>query len=224
MTPYLNIEFPPAPEDRPYVYVNMVATIDGKTVSGTRDEDVTDLGSDVDHAAMKALEIPADAVLVGAQTLRATTRRWRPKARISLVATRSGDLPRDARYFEGESYVIAPENGEYPAPWLEGGGRRAEGGNGVDWHEVMRRLRSLGVERLYALGGSELNAELLGRDLVDELFLTVAPKVKLGRELPTYAGGEPLPRGGLMDFRLIESHIVGDEAFLRYRRKRDGAA
>jgi len=211
VTPYAHIEFEAAPADRPTVYVNMVATIDGKTVSGGREDDVADLGSDVDHAAMKALEIGADAVLVGAQTLRATTRRWRPKARFALVATRSGDLPRDARYFEGESFVISPNEGDYPAPHL-----RLD-----DWPSLLRTLRTMGIERLYVLGGSELNAQLLECDLVDELFLTVAPKIKLGRDVPTYAGGSPLPRGGLMDFRLIESHVVGDEAFLRYRRRRD---
>ncbi len=211
MTPYTHIQFEPAPPDRPTVYINMVATIDGKTVSGTRDEGVMDLGSDVDHAAMRLLDVAADAVLVGARTLRASPRTWRPKARFSLVATQSGDLPKDARYFEGESYVIAPENGDYPATWLPLD----------DWASVLKTLREKGVEKLYVLGGSELNAQLLERDLVDELFLTVAPKIRLGRDLPTYAGGEPLPREGLMEFDLIESHVVGDEVFLRYRRRKE---
>lgn len=210
MIPYANIQFEPAPPDRPTVYINMVATIDGKTVSGGRDEDVMDLGSDVDHEAMRRLDAASDAVLIGAQTLRASPKTWRPRGKISLVATRSGDLPRDARYFEGESYVIAPTEGDYPAPWLPLD----------DWVSVLKALREKGVERLYVLGGSDLNAQLLERDLVDELFLTVAPKIRLGTDLPTYAGGDPLPRGGLMDFELVESHVVGDEVFLRYRRKR----
>ena len=70
------------------------------------------------------------------------------------------------------------------------------------------------------LGGSELNAQLLKADVVDELFLTVAPKIKLGRDVPTYAGGEPLPREAILDFDLLESHVLGDEVFLRYRRRR----
>jgi riboflavin biosynthesis pyrimidine reductase len=76
------------------------------------------------------------------------------------------------------------------------------------------------VEKLYVLGGSEINAELLSRDLVDELFLTVAPKIKLGADTPTFAGGTALPREALLQFELIESQIIGDEVFLRYRRGR----
>ena len=56
---------------------------------------------------------------------------------------------------------------------------------------------------------------------MDELFLTMAPKVKLGRELPTYAGGDPLPKSNLQNYDLIEHHAVESEIFLRYRRRRD---
>ena len=210
--PYEDVVFEPAPADRPTVYVNMVATIDGKIVTGTRDEDVMDLGSKVDHRAMANLDRVADAVLIGARTLRASPRSWRPRARVTLVVTASGDLPGDARYLEGESYVVTNGDFETALPKIPLDG----------WPSVLRRLRGMGIERLYVLGGSELNGQLLGEDLVDELFLTVAPKVRLGTDLPTYAGGEPLPRGGLLDFRLVESHVVENEAFLRYRRRKEG--
>jgi riboflavin biosynthesis pyrimidine reductase len=84
----------------------------------------------------------------------------------------------------------------------------------------MRALQSgLGVRRLLILGGSETNAVFLADDLVDELFLTIAPKVKLGRSVPTYAGGEPLARDSLLRFKLLEHHVVESEVFLRYRRE-----
>ena len=76
------------------------------------------------------------------------------------------------------------------------------------------------VERLLIEGGSELNAALLALDLVDELFWTVAPNVKLGRGVPTYADGEPLPRGSLLSFEIVSVHQVVDELYLRYRRVR----
>ena len=211
--PYDDVEFPPAPANRPFVYINMVATIDGKIVTGTRDDDVMDLGSDVDHKAMANLDRRSDACLIGGRTLRASPRSWRPRGRVSLVVTASGDLPWGARYFEGESYVVAPASAafESPVPRLDL----------TDWPTLMKTLREKGVERLYVLGGSDLNGQLLGADLVDELFLTVAPKVRLGADLPTYAGGEALPRKGLLAFTLVESHVVEDEVFLRYRRRKE---
>jgi len=196
--------------------MNVVATIDGKITSGSRDEPVSDLGSETDLEALRRLDAASDAVLIGARTLRASSRNWLPKAPKHIVVSRSGDLPADARFLEGEAYVAAPGNATFEAsvPILR------TGGDEIDWVELLKRLREMGVERLYVLGGSEINAELLSRDLVDELFLTVAPKVKLGWDTPTYAGGTALPREALLQFELLESHIIGHEVFLRYRRER----
>ena len=54
--PYSDLTFPQPAGGRPYVFCNMVATIDGKTVSGGLDETVMDLGSPADHAAMRQIE------------------------------------------------------------------------------------------------------------------------------------------------------------------------
>ena len=90
---------------------------------------------------------------------------------------------------------------------------------------LRRRFFVQGVDEapshgLLVEGGSELNASLLSQDLVDELFWTVSPKVKLGRDVPTYADGESLPREALLNFRLLGNETVGDEVYLRYHRRR----
>lgn len=217
---YRDLRFPPAPEGRPYTIINMISTIDGKILSGERNESVSDLGSKTDHKLMKRLEKSVDAVMVGGQTLRATSLAWNPKASVRIVVSRTGDLPTEAAFFtEGRAYVATP--GASTFHFTNGARVLRAGGETLDFELLLSRVRTgLGVEKLLVLGGSELNAELLSRDLVDELFMTVAPKVKLGREVPTYAGGEPLPRESLLGFRLVEHHVVGDEVFLRYRRER----
>ena len=45
---YAGLSFPDAPGDRPYTFINMVTTIDGKIVTGTREESAQDLGSELD--------------------------------------------------------------------------------------------------------------------------------------------------------------------------------
>ena len=212
---YEDLSFPEAPGDRPYVYLDMVSTLDGKTVSGESDEPVADLGSALDHAIMKRLESHADAILVGAGSLRATGPNWHPAAKIRVVATRSGDLPDGGFFHGGETYVAVPGSSMIKAP--HGAKILRAGGDELDFRLLLGRLRSLGVRRLLCYGGSELNAELLRAGLVDELFLTLAPKIKLGRCLPTVAGGEPLPRKDLREFELVEHHAVASEVFLRYR-------
>lgn len=219
--PYGSLVFGSAPTNRPYVAVNMVTTIDGKSVSGGRDEGVMDLGSKVDHDALRQIEHAAQAVLIGAATLRSTPKIRYPEHLYRFVVSRSGDVDPLSGFFVAQpakAFLVLPD--DVPSP-LEARQTLRFGPDAVELGALLLHLRvQFGIETLVVEGGSELNAQLLAADLVDELFLTLAPKVKLGRDLPTYAGGEPLPKGGLLAFRLQEQHRIGDEVFLRYRRER----
>jgi riboflavin biosynthesis pyrimidine reductase len=214
---YQDIRFPEGHATRPYTFINMVATIDGKTLSGTRDESVLDLGSKLDHRLMRRIEETADAVMIGAQTLRSSPRTWNPRAPKRIVVTRSGNLPDKAAFYEGEAYAAIPGGRLVPLPAFPLGPHEGT----VDLGLLFSQLRAMEVRRVLVLGGSELNGALLQEDLIDELFLTIAPKVKLGSDIPTYAGGSALPREHLLRFGLVEHHIAESEVFLRYRRERD---
>ncbi len=199
----------------------MVSTIDGKILSGERNEGVMDLGSSTDHQAMRDLESHADAVLIGGATLRATKGIWYPNRLLKIVMTNSGNLPLNSRFFTDDpsrAVVIAPLESTFELP---SGIHRI---NLVQENPLQRMLadlrRDFGVERLLIEGGSETNASFFHEDLIDEIFLTVAASIKLGREVPTIAGGRPLPRGALLKFKLIQNQAVGDEVFLRYQRNR----
>jgi 2,5-diamino-6-(ribosylamino)-4(3H)-pyrimidinone 5'-phosphate reductase len=204
---------------RPWVSINMVSTIDGKTVSGGRNEPVNDLGSSMDHKVMRVIEEASDAVMIGAGSLRATPGLWYPKELKRIVVSASGDLPFRSRFF-----TDAPEQAwvaTVPASPVPVGVQTIVTGPPVNLRALLRVLFvEMGVEHLLVEGGSELNAALLAEDHVDELFLTLAPKVKLGRDVPTYAGGEPLGRDALLQFRLVSSVSVDDEVFVRYQRRR----
>ncbi len=212
-----------APDDRPYVFINMVATIDGKTISSARGEPVEDLGSDFDKVVMRRIEDAADAVLIGAGSQRSSPKITYPPHLIRIVATRSGRLLWGSRFFNDDPskvVVLCPSTTQLlNAP--PGVRVLRAGTDSIDWPLALRKIREeLGVRRLLVEGGSDVNGQLLGLDLVNELFLTIAPKVKLGSSTPTYAGAEALPRGEMQNYRLIEEHCVGEEVFLRYRRIR----
>lgn len=216
---YPDLELGQASIRKPYLVINMVATIDGKTISGGRDEAVMDLGSELDHATMRQIQAVCDGVLIGAGSLRATKRIWYPKHLARYVATRSGELPWDSRFFTDapdRAFLVHPVGTPLPSNFGD-----VQAGHGdVDWRIALALIRMAPVERLLCEGGSELNASLLREDLVDEIFLTVSPKVKLGRETPTLAGGEPLAREDLVNFELISCRPFDNEVFLRYRRTR----
>ena len=100
--------------DRPFTFINMVTTIDGKIITGERGEPVTDLGSANDHKIMRRLEQKADAVLSGGTSVRASG-NWNPETVIRIAITRSGDLPYDRPFFtQGKPIVMYPE-GSTPA-------------------------------------------------------------------------------------------------------------
>ena len=82
--------------------------------------------------------------------------------------------------------------------------------------ELIQAIGERGLSRTWLVGGGSVAGQLLDRDLVDELVLTVAPTF-VG-EGPTLADGAfPLRR-----FRLTELARFGDDGVrLRYERARD---
>ncbi|MGV3614686.1 MAG: RibD family protein [Fimbriimonas sp.] len=216
-SPYRDLRFPDPPADRPYVFLSMIATVDGKTVSGTRDECAIGLGSAVDKATMALLDTCADAVLAGAATVRTASPSWRPAVARRIVVSGTGRFDFAGDFFtQGEPFVVVPEATPVDPPSAV---RVLRHGTGtVDLRSLLATLRNEhGVERMLAVGGPSLNGELFRQNLVDEVFLTLAPRIKLGDDLPTLAGGDPLPREAMRRLQLVECHPVKDEVFLRYR-------
>ncbi|MBA3725994.1 MAG: DsbA family protein [Armatimonadetes bacterium] len=218
---YANLNFPYFEGDRPYVLINMVTTIDGKILTGNRGEPVEDLGSKTDHLMMRRIQSAAEGVLIGAGAQRSSERIWYPKNLYRFVVTRSGNVLVNSRFFTDApemAFVVCPESAELPE--LPDNVRVARAGKAdVDWSLALSIVRSeIGIKRLLVEGGSEINAQLFHLNIPDELFLTLAPKIKLGEGVPTYADGMPLPREQVQKYDLIEENRWGSEVFLRYRR------
>lgn len=192
--------------------MNMVMTIDGKTVSGERTESVTDLGSKMDHLTMRQIETAADCVFIGAGTLRATKKIHYPDGLRRAVLTHRSDLPFESKFFEPPGLVTIF-------------GADCPGFESVlttNAEEIIDYLhRTHNVRTLLIEGGSEVNAHFLAADAVDEIFVTIAPRIKLGRDTPTLAGGDVLPRGSLLCFKLISAQQHENELYLHYKRNHE---
>lgn len=197
----------PAP-DRPYVLVNFIASLDGRATFHGRSGP---LGDDGDHALFHGLRELADAVLVGTNTLR--TERYgrilsRPERRerrlaagrspepVACIVTRTGHLPTDIPLFaEPEQQIIVFAAGEVE---MSGVGAQVElvriGHGEMTLTTALEHLRSdHGVELLLCEGGPTLFGSMLHESVVDELFLTVAPKLAGGGASPTITTGPELP-------------------------------
>jgi riboflavin biosynthesis pyrimidine reductase len=91
----------------------------------------------------------------------------------------------------------------------------------VDLAAALRRLRAdHGVRSILCEGGPTLNAELLRAGLVDELFLSVAPKLAGGADALTIVAGAALPEPAQLD--LVWLLERGGELFARWRLRTHG--
>jgi riboflavin biosynthesis pyrimidine reductase len=160
-------------------------------------------GSRADHFVMGLLRACADAVLIGAGTLRASPRdRWHADAIFPEAAdlyARVGGL-RPPLYVASNSGNIPPKDLTVVA-----GTPR----------QMVDRIRADGHQRILCEGGPGLFSELAAAGLVDEIFLTLSPKL-FGRAgarktlIDKDLGGAPLE---LRSLRRDGSHL-----FLRYRK------
>jgi len=90
----------------------------------------------------------------------------------------------------------------------------------VDITQVVQILHThYEVRYLLVEGGGTLNFYFFDADMVDEIFLTLAPKVKGGAHLPTMVDGAGLPRERVPQYTLLSAYLEGSELFLRYRRQ-----
>ncbi len=196
-----------APADRPYVVVNFIATVDGRS---TFDGRSGALGDEGDRAVFHGLREQADGVLVGTRTLeverygRMLGRQERRQRRsaggraaepLACLVTRRGRLPTDIpRFSEPAARIVIFASEELA---LDGVAAQVEVVRLDPGHltltTALRRLRSdHNVELLLCEGGPTMFGSLLGEDLVDELFLTLSPKLAGGGTEPTISTGSEL--------------------------------
>ncbi|HEX2467165.1 MAG TPA: dihydrofolate reductase family protein [Solirubrobacterales bacterium] len=219
----------PAGENRPYVVSNFVVTIDGKVTLGGRSGAI---GSDTDTAMLLALRTRVDAVMIGAGTMRAECygrvirdpakreRRERdglPHDPLMVIVSGRLDLPWNAPLFtEGAGRVLIFTASDEDPPETATPVRVERHPEQVDLAEALAFLRrERGIRALLCEGGPRLHAQLIEGELIDELFVTHAPKVT-GGEGPTLVAG--LPEGD----RLVEPAWLlrepdTGELFARYR-------
>lgn len=235
---YAALTLPAPPAERPYVLLNMVTSADGKiTIEGTE----RGLGSPADQHLMRMLRTNVDAVLNGATTLRASgsnpavddpmlvavrQARGLTAAPLGVVLTRSGNLPPDDTFFTSpafEAIVVATD--QTPAEDLDrlrSSGRTVEVISSADVAAGLMRLlrQQYGVRSLLCEGGATLNGLLFDAGFVDELFLTLAPRVVGGDGVLTPVRADR-PPSFVATWRLdllssIPNHVTG-EVYLRYR-------
>ncbi|MDX6627585.1 MAG: hypothetical protein QOE56_2574 [Solirubrobacterales bacterium] len=216
-------------EERPLVAVNFAATVDGRaSIAGVSGP----IGSATDTAMLAGLRTRFDAVMIGAGTMRAERygrivaneekrekreRLGLPHDPLMVIVSGRLDLPWDAPLFTaggGRVLIFTASEAEPPETPTEVEVVRHD--KFVNIVEALRYLRQeRGVRALICEGGPGLHNQLEGAGFVDDLFLTIAPKLS-GGDAPRIIEGD-LP--GITELQLAWLLEEDSELFARYRRR-----
>lgn len=206
-----------------WLRVGMVMSADG---SVTDAEGWTDgLGGEADFRVFRTLRALADAILVGAGTVRTgrlgparlraelRARRGRPPAPI-VVVSRSLDLDWSLPLFTAaETPTIVVTSAAAAARVPDAVPLVVAGEDEIDFGAAVRGLRDRGLDHLLCEGGPALTTSLLNAGLVDELCLNLAPALVGGRH-HTRLLGEAAPAE--LALRALYTDEAEQVLFLRY--------
>lgn len=219
----------------PNVVVNMAVSLDGRITTRARER--VSLGSERDRRLMDELRARADAVIVGAGTVRHDgypiviryddlraryARRHRTPHPVNVVLSRALDLPLRSRFFASKetrriifTTTLAPESRV----------RRFAAvaevvvlpGHALSPKRVVKELHARGLRRVLLEGGGEVHFAFAKAGLVGEIYVTVTPRLIGGKNAPSLLDGAGFLWKEHVALRLVSAKRAGEEVFLRYR-------
>jgi riboflavin-specific deaminase-like protein len=213
---------------RPYVLLSCATSADGYLDDASPERLILSGPADLDR--VDEVRAGCDAILVGAQTVRADNPRLLIRdprrsarraarglpahpARVTLTAT--GDLDPDARFFApGALRLVYCATSALPqATKIKDSAVLIDAGDPVSADFMLQDLAERGVARLLVEGGARVLGDFLAADRADELDLAVAPFFVADPAAPRLSLPAPSPAGPMT---LAETRRVGEVALLRY--------
>jgi riboflavin biosynthesis pyrimidine reductase len=229
-----------------HVYANFVSSIDGIVAlegGSAPSGGIISGRNEADRFVMGLLRAFADAVLVGAGTVRAEGGKalWTPEYIFPAAAKAYADLRKALRREKTPRLVIVcgSDNLDPSEPALEVGAlvltstesaerlrtvlpkasevRAISDTDPIGVDSIFDALHADGYRTILSEGGPQLFGELVSKDRVDELFLTVSPVLE-GQSEQSFGlirgvdFGRTPKRSRLLSVRRHESHL-----FLRYQ-------
>jgi riboflavin biosynthesis pyrimidine reductase len=196
----------PTPNARPWLYTNMITSLDGATAI---DGASGDLGGPADQTVFAALRAVADIIVVGSATAIAEDYRP-PGASAAAVRIGRGQSPRPALAILSRSLEIDPGRRVFAdpdhRPLILTVGRASRhrrdrlaevadiveaGADDLDIGLALRLLRQAGHRRALLEGGPTINGRFAAERLIDEWNLSMAPLMVGGSSARAAHGSAP---------------------------------
>jgi len=223
---------------RPFVFINVATTLDGKLAPENRK--FVPFGSKHDLDLLYDLRARADAVLMGARTVdsapghygpgpakycRMRIKRGLPEYNLRVIVSGRGTLSPKSDIFRYRfSPIIVLTSGRASVRNLRRLRAVADdveifGDAEMDFKAAFHWLeRKWHVKKILCEGGGELNTALIRQNLVDEIYVTICPLIFGGRAAPTMADGAGVRSvAEATRVKLKSMKRVGQELFLVYR-------
>lgn len=207
-----------------FVFSNLATSIDGKIATAGRE--LFPLGTPYDRRMMQVIRKRADAILMGAASLRAFPRplliREARKQPLNAILSRGlENISPRWEFFTSDriSRVLFVTEGRVAK--AREFGKTSEivrvSARSVA-RDIVRALSKRGIEDLLVEGGGAVMWEFARAKLLDRLHVTLTPKLLGGTEAPTLVDGPGFARSEIPSFRLSRCRRVGDELYLTYDR------
>jgi 2,5-diamino-6-(ribosylamino)-4(3H)-pyrimidinone 5'-phosphate reductase len=219
--------------NRPFVFINVAMTADGKIDTFRRNGAA--ISSARDKERVDRLRAESDAIMVGGRTLLDED----PKLTVKSETLRTGRIQRGLTPNPIKVAVVSEANlrpdsaflttgpasivifttrrtSKHSVSLLESLGVKVflEDAEKVNLPRALETLKQIGVDRLMVEGGATLNFELLRLGLVDEVTAYLAPMIFGGATAPTLAGGFGLERDEAIPLKLAGAEAWDDGGVL----------
>lgn len=222
---------------RPYVLLSCAMSVDGYINDASSDRLL--LSSDADFDRVDGQRALADALLVGATTIRgdnprllvrsparrsARQERGLPVSPAKVTITGSGNLDPQARFFTAGGAEVS-KLVYCASPAVRAAKDRLsmapataiiDAGSPLDLVTVVTDLTARGIRRLMVEGGQTIHTQFLAAGLADELQLVIAPFFVGDPDARRFVGAAAFPWDSGHRMTLVESRPIGDVVLLRY--------
>lgn len=205
---YKNLTFPKK-EGRPFFYTNFVVTVDGKAQVLENTKDYWPIGSENDREVLHELRAQADVLIHGKNLAKEF-------GQITLNSLEKDEFKKMRQDLEkGPTlpyYIVSDHPGNLP---------NLKGVTivGSNLQQLSQDFYEKGFRNVLVEGGPTLLGSFLKENLMDEIFLTIAPKIFGSKKdvTLTLVEGILFPPDQVKKLELISVENINGELFLRYK-------
>lgn len=219
--------------------VIVAMSLDGKIADYQRH--AARFGSEADKSHLERQISLVDAVIFGAETLRAyhtslpitdptllsdRLSQSLPPQPIHIVCSASGNLNPQWRFFQQPipRWLLTTREGQKGWNNISTAFEKIISFNhqneGFNWPEILGYLGTLNLHHIAVLGGGTLIGSLLSAGVIDEWYITLCPLILGGKTAPSFVEGIQFLEKEAPFLDLIDTKIVNNEVFLHYQKNK----